>query len=258
MRTLPAKRALTDVDAGATWERIADLVPRDVAEQAVARAVEETLKVIGRRSAVYGWSGGKDSQALRVVAEQAGIRRSVLGIIPALEWRGYLDWLPANAPAGLVTYRNEKLTLPWLAAHQQYLFPTTSRLGYFWALESARFAQRRYQDEHRPAFQVFGRRTVDGNVCGKDGITVSRGLVSYNPLRGWSHELVLAVCHYFGMGLPPVYFYPHGWRAGTGTWSGRRVGSVQRSWEATYAAEPDVVTAAAAHIPSARAWLAGR
>jgi hypothetical protein len=180
----------------------------------------------------------------------------VLGIIPRLEWRAYLEWLPGHQPDGLVTYRNMEITLPFLARHPQYLFPADSRLGYWWTLQSARFAQRRYQEFHRPAFQVFGRRTADGNVCGKDGITVSKGLRSFNPLRAWSHEMVLAVCHYFAMPLPPVYEWPHGWRTGTGTWAGRRVGTIEQSWEATYAVEPETVRAAAAYLPSAAAWLA--
>jgi NH3-dependent NAD+ synthetase len=50
-----------------------------------------THKVGGadRKRVVYGWSGGMDSIALRVITERAGAYRAVLGAIPHLAWRRY-------------------------------------------------------------------------------------------------------------------------------------------------------------------------
>jgi 3'-phosphoadenosine 5'-phosphosulfate sulfotransferase (PAPS reductase)/FAD synthetase len=257
-QALKAKSTFTDADVAEVWGSISDYVTADEAEQAVDEAAREVRSVVGSRLAdvVYGWSGGKDSIALQAVMERAGVHRSVCGIIPHLEFRQYLDWIEGHQPNGLTMIGNPKPTLRWLADNQRYVFPANARDGYFWTLASARHAQRRYQAEHGPALQIYGRRTQDGNICGgKDGIHQSRSLTAYNPLRSWPHEMILAVVHYSGKQLPPVYGWPHGWSAGTGSWPGRRVGTVTESWAETYAIEPDRVREAAEHIPSARAWL---
>ncbi|WP_149264278.1 hypothetical protein [Actinomadura sp. K4S16] len=257
---LKSKAHYTDDAAAKVWANITDHVTKDEAEEAVERAAAEVLDVCGRYldRVVYGWSGGKDSRALQVVMERAGVRRSLLGTIPRMEFRGYLDWVAQEAPEGLTVIPNEDLALADLAHpdRDRYLFPRTSRDGYWWTLNGTRRAQLAYQQEHHPALQIYGRRRQDGNPTGKDGLQHSRnGITSYSPIRNWPHELVLAVVHYAGLTLPPTYGWPHGWTAGTGPWPGRRVGTRDESWAETWAIEPDRVLEAAEHIPSAREWL---
>lgn len=258
-RVLTAKRSFRDAEVRAVWERIGDLVTAEEAEEAVTRAAAATRTALGDRigRAVYGWSGGKDSVALQVVMEAAGVRRAVLGIIPAVEFHSYLDWVNEHAPAGLTVIRNTTVTLPWLASRMRLVFPQTSRDAYFWALASARFAQNEYQRRHSPPVQVFGRRTQDGNICGRDGFTraAASGIVSFNPLRDWPHELVLGVVHHYRRALPPTYAWPHGWSAGTGAWPGRRPGPPEDGWAETYRIEPARVREAARHMPAAADWL---
>jgi 3'-phosphoadenosine 5'-phosphosulfate sulfotransferase (PAPS reductase)/FAD synthetase len=262
-RTLRAKPSFVNDVVTKVWQTIGEYVTADEAQDAVDKAAAEVRAVCGPDlgNVVYGWSGGKDSLALQVVMEKAGVRRAVLGTIPHLEFRSYLAWVDAHQPEGLVTVENRDLTVPWLAdpARARYLFPRNSRDGYFWTLAGTRRAQLVYQEQHQPALQIYGRRTADGNHIGQDdyGIHRTRRLVTYCPLRDWPHELVLGVIHYAGMELPPVYSWPHGWTAGTGSWPGRRVGTYDESWAETFAIEPDRVREAAEHIDAARAWLDG-
>lgn len=261
-RVLLAKAHYTDTQVQEVWDRIWDYVTIDEAMDAVDQAAAEVRQVVGQHSAVYGWSGGKDSQALQVVMDRAGIHRAVCGIIPNLEWRAYLNWIDGHHPEGLEIIPNNDLDVRWLAqpGHGKYLFPRNSQDGYFWTTAGTRRAQHTYQDRHHPVFQIYGRRKADGNQCGRSphGIHVSGKLTAYNPLRDWSHELTLAVVHYNRMPLPPVYRWPHGWTAGTGSWPGRRVGSIEESWAETFEIEPDRVREAAVHLPAAAAWLATR
>ena len=261
MRTvLKAKSIYDNADVAAVWAGIQSYVTEDEAWDAVEQAIAEVRSVVGndRDRVVYGWSGGKDSLALQAVMERAGIRRAVLGTIPAMEWHQYLEWVNFNQPDGLTTIPNYDLDLRWLSANPRFLFPRDHKAGYRWTLAGTRRAQLRYQAIHKPIMQIYGRRRADGNVIGQEayGIQRSRNLVAYNPLRDWSHELVLAVIHYARLELPPVYDWPHGWTAGTGAWPGRRIGTIDESWAETWQIEPDRVREAAAHIGDARRWMA--
>lgn len=258
---LKAKSSFTNEQVADVYKNITSYVSADEAEQAVEQAVYEVKRLVVKPdNVVYGWSGGKDSIALQVVMERAGIHKAVLGSIPHLEWRSYLDWVDQHAPEGIVHHRNWFLSPAWLAIpkNHRYLFPATSKLGYFWTEQGTRYAQKIYQDTEKPAFQIYGRRWADGNQIGPDGFSYNKtsGIRSYSPLRSWPHELVLAVIHYNGRTLPPLYEQPYGWTAGTGTWSGRRVGTIEESWRSTWQIEPDRVReAAAANVPGARDWL---
>lgn len=261
-RVLKSKSAYTSEAVADVWRNIQDYVSEDEAMDAVDQAARETRDVCGadRDRVVYGWSGGKDSIALQVIMERSGVHRSVLGTIPHLEWRQYLAWVDAHRPEGLEVIENRDLTLEWLGRpeNSRYLFPRTSKDGYFWTLAGTRRSQLEYQARHAPMLQIYGRRTQDGNYIGQEdyGIQRTRKLTVYCPMRAWPHELVLAVVHYAGKQLPPVYDMPHGWTAGTGSWPGRRVGTIEESWAETYAIEPDRVREAAAHVPAAADWLA--
>ncbi len=259
---LKAKSSYSNEDVTRVWQSIDQYVTEEEAYKAVEVAAMEVRQVCGadRHRVVYGWSGGKDSLALQVVMEAAGVRRAVLGTIPHLEFFNYLMWTYDHKPDGLVHIRNTNLTPAWLAQpdNHKYLFPRTSKLGYFWTSAGTRHAQKVYQAEHKPPFQIYGRRWADGNQIGPDGFSINKatGIRSYSPLRSWPHELVLAVIRYSNMTLPDLYFQPHGWTAGTGTWCGRRVGTIEESWASTWQIERErVEEAAVAGVPGARTWM---
>lgn len=260
-RVLKAKTAYSNDDVARVWQTITDYVTEEEADRAVEEAAAETRLVLNGRTddAVYGWSGGKDSIALQVVMERAGVRRALLGTLPHLEFTAYMQWITEHQPDGLTHYGNTDITPAWLAKprNDRYLFPTNSTDGYRWTLLGTRWAQHRYQAEHRPRLQIYGRRTADGNsIPATDyGIHTTSRLTSYCPLRAWPHELVLAVIHYNRRPLPPVYGFPNGWKTGTGSWPGRRVGDRDTSFAETYRIEPGLLHQAAPDLPAAADWL---
>lgn len=261
-RVLKAKSAYSNDDVARVWSTITEYVTEEEAERAVMTAAAETRLVLNGRTddAVYGWSGGKDSIALQVVMERAGVRRALLGTLPHLEFTAYVEWVAAHQPDGLTHLGNTAITPAWLAKpeNDRYLFPENSRDGYRWTLLGTRWAQHLYQEQQRPRLQIYGRRTADGNSIPSTpyGIHKTRRLTSYCPIRDWSHELVLAVIHYNRRALPPVYGFPNGWKTGTGSWPGRRVGDRDASFAETYAIEPGLLHAAAPDLPAAADWLA--
>lgn len=198
----------------------------------------------------YGWSGGKDSQALSVVCEGAGVRRSLLGMARALEWPSFLKWIDQHAPPGLTTINNPRLTLEWLVENQRYLFPQTANDAAFWYNAVQRRAQRSFPAD----LQIYGRRKKDGNVAPKL-FKGAGGVQVYNPIRDWSHEMVLAVIRYYDLPLPPIYDYPLGWIVGTNPWPGIRSPHHTIGWSHVWQCDPDVVRQAAEVIPSARRWI---
>jgi 3'-phosphoadenosine 5'-phosphosulfate sulfotransferase (PAPS reductase)/FAD synthetase len=235
---LSNKASYADEDVHRVWRNIEDYVSEDEAQQAVEAAVAETKDVISpiRSKVAYGWSGGKDSVALEVVMEKAGVKPCMLGLVGALEWRGYLKWVSENAPAGLTVFSNDSVTLEFLADpyNHKYVFPDNSTDGYWWTLQSTRRAQREYQRLYSPELQIYGRRTQDGNYIGSGayGIFEAGGIRQYSPIRDWPHEMVLAVIRYYGKSLPPIpYEAPYGWTTGTGGWPGRRYGE---DWEESF------------------------
>lgn len=260
-QVLKAKSAYSNADVQHVFDNITDYVTEDEAARAVDEAAAETRVVLEGRpdEAVYGWSGGKDSIALQVVMERAGVRRSLLGTIPHLEFTAYLLWCADHQPDGLMHYPNYGITPAWLALRRnnRYLFPTNSTDGYRWTMLGTRRAQHLYQEQHHPRMQIYGRRTMDGNSIPPTpyGVQTSRLLTTYSPIRHWSHEMVLAVIHYNQRPLPPVYGWPNGWKTGTGCWPGRRVGDRDSSFAETYAIEPARIVEAAEHLPAAADWL---
>ena len=262
---LTAKSSYSDADVQHVWDHIDEYVSVAEADRWVAEACSEVTEVCGKATdeVAYGWSGGKDSLALQVVMDRVGIQRSVCGIVGHLEVPDHLRWLQRNTPRGCEILSNNDLDLRWLAERgRRYLFPATSKDGYFWTLKGTRSAQQRYQRTRNPKMQIYGRRTSDNNYVssGPYGIFEAGGIVQYAPIRSWPHEVVLAVIRYFwvdrlGDSLPPVYGYPEGWSTGTGPWPGRRVqggGDERAGWRNTYECDATVVRRAAAYFTEAR------
>ena len=241
------------------WEHIKDIYPQERAAVLVEQAVGEVRRTVGGSSAGYGWSGGKDSQALRLVMERAGIGRCVLGMSYGLEYPAFLRWATDHMPAELDVIANEELTLPWLAEHTDMLFPQDSATAAKWF----KLIQHRAQDEFCRRYDldmlVVGRRLADRNHVGdaKTGVyTNGRGITYYSPLRHWTHEDVLAVCAWYDLPLPPCYGWPNGWVVGTGCWPARQwTDSIANGWAEVYQIDPKIVVQAAQLIPSAREWM---
>lgn len=247
MSPLPRKSAFTDAEVQATWDRVGDLVTREQAEAAVAEAADEMRRVIGDRRPALAWSGGKDSLAVEAVYVASGYPvRGVCSVASQLEFPAMLEYQRQYRPSGVELLDRRELTLDWLARHPRYCFPTGGNDAQVYTVEVTRWGQHEYQRKVRPDFVVMGRRRADGNWFTKEnpyGVHRNRtGMVSYSPVRDWSHELTLAVVRYYGKPLAPTYAYPFGWTTGGGPWPGRRM---PRPWYNTWVADPTVVELAA-------------
>ena len=103
---------------------------------------------------------------------------------------------------------------------------------------------------------ILGHRTIDGNVCGKDGVRVQRqGGILLAPIFDWTHELLFAYLHYNKIELPFVYKWPRGFRHGTHNWAERSMDDIDEGYREVYKIDPSVVIQAAEKLPSARKFL---
>lgn len=255
-----SKHSATNADFVRTWEQCLELVPVARTEALIEHAVAEVRHYAAGRRVAYGWSGGKDSQALRVVAERAGVFACVLSFC-ALEWPAMERWVrgPA-APSELVIERKAEVDVAFLARRPELLFPADGKVGYFYSSKITHWGQQKYYAEHGLDLMLYGRRYQDGNHIGPGGLHTNRnGFTQFCPLRSWTHEETMAVARRAGLEMPPVYDYENGWKSGTGPWAGRQgFRSKDEGWAATWSADPEVVRAAASCLPSAREFMEQR
>jgi len=261
MRKLGKKQHEDNTAFQATWDNIVRIVSRADTEKLVHEAADEITRVTKGKRVGYAWSGGKDSQALRVVCEMAGIDSCVLGMSHDLEYPEFLQWVTDEMPAGLDVISNEALTLDWLSKNQNMLFPQDSQTAAKWFRLIQHRSQRIFYKRYNLGVLVLGRRHQDSNYTGKDGTgiyTDAKNVTRYSPIRFWTHEQVLAVCYYYGMNMPPFYSWPNGWVVGTGCWPARQwTGNTQRAWSEVAQIDPTIVQKAASYLPSARAFVGG-
>jgi 3'-phosphoadenosine 5'-phosphosulfate sulfotransferase (PAPS reductase)/FAD synthetase len=257
----PLGRKQANADSSA-WEQAADLAEKNItpgqlddltaAAAAAVRAHAREGRHIG-----YGWSGGKDSQALRYVMDAAGITDCVLGMTTGLEWPAMLRWQTDHMPHGC-DIRAVPLDLPWLAARPQMLFPQGAD-GSRWFTVVQHRAQRAYYQDRNLDTLILGRRRKDGNYvgpAGSDSYTNSHGMTIWSPLAAWSHEHVLALIRRESLPLPPCYTWPRGWQVGTGPWPARQwTRDTDHGFEECWQIDPDVIRQAAPHLPAAAAWM---
>jgi len=244
------------------WSAALDLAYREPDLPRAERLVEQAVEEIHRLQREYGhvalaWSGGKDSQALRYVAEQAGIAESVL-VISEVEWPAFLEWATDNMPWGL-WIEQRPFGVEWIRDHPEMLFPDTKNAAR-WFKMIQQDGQRVYMKRAGGQCLLLGRRRKDGNFVSKDGSNQYRdrnGWVRASPIADWSHEDVLCVLGAYDLSLPPCYSWPRGFRIGTNAWPIRQwCPSQEYGWNEVWQIDPEVVRMAAeANVPGARATL---
>jgi len=237
------------------WDNIDKIVSLDQIECLVAEAVMEIRATVRDGKAGYAWSGGKDSVALQVVCELAGIDQSVIGLSQELEYPHYLRWININKPSGCLAW-DANIGYEYLISHPHMVFPDNSSDMAKWYALIQHKAQSDFSRDAQLDLIILGRRTQDGNYTGGRGqkkYTDQNGITRYSPIAQWKHEHVLGVCHYFKKrNLPPIYSDPEGWINGTGVWPvqtsthGRK-----HSWELLYQISPETVLKAAHYLPEA-------
>lgn len=230
--------------------------------ETAALAVRQRVRGLDR--VAYGWSGGKDSQGLRVVMEAAGVRQSVL-VISGLEYPAFLAWCTDHMPWGLTIELREQLDLRWLAAHPHMLFPGDAQTAARWFQLVQHAGQRAYARRERLDMLILGRRGADGNYLGRRTAPGAvpeyedrDGFTRFSPIADWSHEDLLHVLATYEVPLPPCYSWPRGFRVGTGAWPARQwTGTHERGWAEVLSIDPSVVEEAARwDIPGSRRALA--
>lgn len=256
--TLPRKQRSEQGD----WLRAIDQLRREadpararMMVEAAAARVRRRMRSLGQNFA-YGWSGGKDSQALALVAEAAGIQESVL-VISDLEYPAFLAWATDHMPAGLTVVARD-WDLDWLAAHPAMLFPRDAATAAKWFAGVQHWGQRRYCAEHEIDVLLLGRRRADGNFVGRgtDFYRDRAGFIRWSPIADWSHEDVLYVLAALNVPLPPCYGWARGFRVGTGPWAARQwCPTIDEGWQEVWGIDPAVVVTAARAIPSAQRFL---
>lgn len=210
-QVLGKKQSSRNEDFVNAWNNIEQLVSREEAERLVASAVSDIREKTAGKRVAYAWSGGKDSLALQVVCERAGINQCVLCTASKIEYPGFVDWCKAHAPKGLTIVDNTKLDIKWVSERPEYLFPSDSKYAASWFHHLQHRGQAIYFKEHQLDIICLGRRIQDGNYTGGKGkniYTDSKGVTRFSPISHWKHEEVLAVIHYFlGHQLPPHIRY---------------------------------------------------
>lgn len=250
------KQSLDHADFAAIREQARRTISRATIDAKIERAASEVREFCRGKNAAFAWSGGKDSVALAVVCQLAGVPDCVLGITD-LEYPAFLAWVTAHMPDRLEVI-NTGLDLDWLAANPGMLFPPTANVAAQWFSRVQHTAQRQYYRRHALDVLMVGRRRSDGNFVGRDGENwySADGVLRYSPLADWSHAEVFACIDRFGLPLPPFYDWPRGYRCGTHPWAARQwCRGVMDGWREVHGIDASIVRLAAERIPSAAQFL---
>jgi 3'-phosphoadenosine 5'-phosphosulfate sulfotransferase (PAPS reductase)/FAD synthetase len=235
----------------AGWERAREVFPDERLDALIDRTAHEMRHRAGGLRVGIAWSGGKDAIVVTWVAERAGldIVGGVYGTALGLSYHSMLAWVREHRPA-YVDILDTGQDLAWLRAHPAMLFPDLAGRTK-WSDITHNRAQDIYFARKRLDIILTGRRRLDGNWCGPGGDYVSRGTRRWSPIMDWPHEAVFALLQREGLGLPPCYAGPGGFRNGSMVPWPRR-GPWARVWDW----EADRVREAAAYgIPGAADFL---
>lgn len=237
------------------FNNIENTISREQIHEKVQDTVGRLQRVIQGKKVAFAWSGGKDSIALQYICERAGVDMSMWGTSD-LEYPEFRKWCEKNKPLNCEEV-NTGLDLAWLAKHTNYLFPESAKEDVRWFPLIQWKAQLDYYKKHQLDMILTGRRLIDNNFCGKEGLSISKEKTTYNPLYDWSHEEVLAVIKYYYLELPPTYWWYEGWYEGTHCWAQRNKEgrTEQEMWKIIYDLDKSIVLNAANYLSGAREFL---
>lgn len=244
----------------AVWKNISQIIPKQDLDNLIDKTCEEAKLTISNKRVGYAWSGGKDSVALKFIMDQCAIEQCVLGMTHDLEYPEFLQFVTDNMPDGL-TVHNSGHDLNWLAGHPQMLFPRTSNIAARWFKQVQHKAQDTFFKDRQLDILCLGRRKLDSNYTGKGSniYTNKKGITRYSPIADWSHEMVLALMHYYALPVAPFYRWVNGWVVGSGNWAARQwTGSLAKGWGEVYSIDPSRVEFAATRLHSAKSYLEKR
>ncbi len=227
-----------------------------VLELARNTADEIRMKTQNKNVAV-AWSGGKDSIVLWEIAKKAEIKK-VFWVRCNLEYPDMLKWVEENKPGNLIIY-NTGQDMNWLIKNQDMIFPQDAVTGAKWFKIVQHTGQEKAYKEHNLDMILLGRRRIDGNYTGKNGVyTNKKGITRYSPLYKWSHEDIFAFLEINKISLPPFYYWDNGFTVGTGPWPARQwTKSVMDGWRIMFGIDKNIVINASKYINSAKKYMEG-
>ena len=240
------------------WEHIAEIKPRAEIEALLDAATAEIKAVVAGKNVAYSWSGGKDSIVLQIIMERLGIERCIFAMTKELEYPEFLQWVTDNMPLRLDVIASEH-TYEWLVNHQDWIFPENGQVAGKWFAGIQHKAQATFFHRYSLDLLILGRRHADRNYTGVNGLYTTQGVTRYCPIRHFSQEDILAICHYYQRPMPPFYRWVNGWVCGTGCWPARQWTKNGNGWDEIWSIDPSIVHKSAQYdLRGARAFLEGK
>ena len=238
--TLDRKRHYSKDDAPLreAWKRIRWTHPRSSTRILIDKAAHRVRQLAeAHANPMYSWSGGKDSLALQVVCERAGVRRCVM-FQTRCEFPAFLRWVKRHGPEGLEVVR-VNLDEEFLIKNPKWLFHDED----LWV----RWDELRYREPFRDwragrpevGIVFLGHRTQDDNTrITPDNNAYPLMGIRDTPIWNWTHEETMAAIHWSGLSLPPNYDFPNGWYDGPCSWPQVHAGNLSASWNRLWKLDP--------------------
>lgn len=242
------------------WLYVYNNIDKIISEDHIKRLENEAIEwitqtVIGTKY-FYGWSAGKDSLVLEPILKKAGISGGVC-FVTQLEYNDYIEYIERNIPDD-VKLVVVPFDMEWLAENPHYLFPECGKLHtQFFSMVQRDHLNKYFYDGNYDQM-ILGHRRQDGNHTPCRLYETSKGLKKNNAIMHWTQEEVIAYLHYNNINLPNIYFYPDGFKQGTGAWNKMmrsKERPIEKCWEYVFNQEPPIVIEAAKYFESAGRFL---
>ena len=257
-RILGRKQNLTE-ESESQWRNVINniekYVSRDEVEIATAVARQRIKSIIKGLNAAYSWSGGKDSLVIADLCQSIGVTKCQC-FFTDLEYPAWRKFIEENKPNDCDMIKIP-IDLNYLANHEEMIF-AKGRFFQEWNRQIRQVPLLKLLHNTDINVIVLGHRTIDGNVCGKNGIRFkAANKILFSPIYDWNHELLLAYMHYHNISLPFIYRWRRGFYQGTHCWAERKVKNVEEGYNEVYNIDSSIIIRAAEKIPSAKSFLEG-
>ena len=228
----------------------------ELEEMTLLRILEKTKG----KTAAFGWSGGKDSQVIRLLCEKAGILDCMWGTSPELEYPAFARWMEENKPEKLVKI-NSAIDYEWVKKHEDLIFPSLGKDHQKHHLLQQWNTEHKYQLQNDIDVFILGRRSIDGNTVGKTGDGYFwKNRYQYLPIADWTHEELCSYIYYNKIKMAPIYSWPRGFVVGTHIWPKRTSKNYSKlyCWNEIWAIDKSIILEASKYLESAKRYLQER